>query len=104
MCCLLCVHCNNLVYLRPLEVKLLKYKLDQSRDLGSEYPDMDPSELMDSFVDDLPEFSYECEEETYEDMFSNESSDEDQVNDSIEYQELADWNNPMIHVETESGV
>ena len=58
---------------------------------------------MDSFVDDLPEFSYECEEETYEDMFSNESSDEDQVNDSIEYQELADCNNPMIHVETESG-
>ena len=92
-----------LVYLRPLEVKLLKYKLDQSRDLGSEYPDMDPSELMDSFVDDLPEFSYECEEETYEDMFSNESSDEDQVNDSIEYQELADCNNPMIHVETEFG-
>ena len=87
-----------LVYLRPLEVKLLMYNLDKSRGSEIERPEVETDEIVDYFVDDPPDLSYESGEEVEDDVFYNENLDEDQVDS----EELVDPINTMIYDETEA--
>jgi hypothetical protein len=87
-----------LVYVRPLELKLLRYQLEKSRLARTGIPDAEPDD--EGNLDDPPVFEYESDDEPYQNMEEEIEFEADM--DAAEVQEFLDKSNPMSYIETEA--
>lgn len=85
-----------LVYVRPLELKLLRYQLDKSKQARTGVSNLVSHDESD--LDDGPVFEYESDDEAYQNMEELEYEDE---MDDAEFEEFLNKENPMLYTETE---
>ena len=85
-----------LVYVRPLELKLLRYQLDKSKQARTGVSNLASHDKSD--LDDGPVFEYESDGEAYQNMEELEYEDE---MDDAEFEEFLNKENPMLYTETE---